>query len=72
MDFVDIRLLWGEGNMLANFVADISKQLVIDKALDDCMFVADIAVRIVGARRGSGLVHTAAIVRSHWYIRRAR
>jgi hypothetical protein len=45
VDFVDIRLFGCEVDVLANLVADIAEELIVDEVLDDGMLVAKILVR---------------------------
>ena len=40
MDLVDVRLFRGEGDVLADFVAHIAEQGVVDEVLDDGMLVS--------------------------------
>ena len=44
MDLVDVRLFWGEGDMLANFVADMAEERVVDKTLYYRVLVATVTV----------------------------
>lgn len=45
VDLVDVRLLGGEVDVLADFVADIAQQRVVDELLDDGVLVAARSVR---------------------------
>jgi hypothetical protein len=40
VDFVDVGFLGREGNVLANLIADIAEELVVDEFVDDCVLVS--------------------------------
>lgn len=63
VDLVNVRLLRGELDVVANLVADVAQQLVVDEVLDDGMFVAGGLIRKVPVGKLQ-LVHTAASLRS--------
>ena len=45
MNLVDVRFFGCEGNVLANLVADIAEELVIDEVLYYCVLVAKYSIR---------------------------
>ena len=70
MDFVDVRLLGGEVDVLADLVAHVAEEAVVDKVLDDGMLVA-LTCQSVDEVRGE-LMRTAATRCSSSYTLRAR
>lgn len=69
VDFVDIGLLWREGNVLADFIADIAEKFVVDEILDDCVFVA--AGSLSMGWQDEDTAHTAVTLHSTLCIPRA-
>lgn len=57
VDLVNVRLLRGELDVVANLVADVAQQLVVDEVLDNGMLVA------------GELIRTVLVGSCNWFIR---